>query len=355
MRDRIREWWEKRFFRIVAYMAFGLFFFMIFMVVTFPQHRVKQIASVQIEKALDNRYEVTISDMGFWRFTGVQMRGIQIKEREITGADGRPVDENAPMIVPITVSRISARLAPIRSLLNRGPTINYQVEVGPGSVIRGQVVQSGPNVDIGVRLNRLDLREATLLTNYIGMPLFGVLDGKVDLRIDTRTGAIAAGNIDLTGQQLTLPETTVTWSWIPVFTQLDLPTTSFGNLRARIRIEQQEGGQGVSRLTFDEFMTQGRDINTQAWGHVDMNPRRGNQFGLEMRMAVNDEYVTANDLGFLFNYPMIREGRDGEWYGFVFSGSPGSDNFFRGSTTAARGPQEGEAVAEPEVDDDGEE
>lgn len=357
MRDVLREWWEKKFFRIVAYLGFGLFAFVVFLLMTFPQHRVKQIAVVQIESALDNRYEVNITDMKFWRLTGIQMRGIRINQRK------RADDPDGGIPMTIQVDRISARFAPLRSILNRGPTVNFQLDVG-GGVINGHFIHQASAQNVQVRLNQLDLRESTMVAAYLGIPLFGVLDGTVDLEINPATGSLANGTVDLTGRQLTLGSTVIQSDLIPVFTEVELPTTSFGNLRALIHIEETER-RGMSRVVFEEFQTQGRDINTEIWGHIDLGGQgRPGSPRIQMRMQVNQEYVTENDLGFLFNMREFRTGKADNWYGFVFGGSFGNVNF-QGSSTAARGPdaegrvvpEDGEAAAEAAepADSDGEE
>ena len=347
MVDRLMEWWQKRFFRIMAYLAFGLFAFVGFLLITFPQHRVKEIISVQAESALDNRYEVTIGDMRFWRLSGVQMRGVRVRERQRANPAGA---EDGPMPMAMQVERVSARVAPIRSLLNRGLTIRYQVDIG-GGVIQGGFIQSGAEQRVTVRFDKLDLRQSTLVASLVGAPVFGVLDGRVELEIDGRQGIVTGGSVDIAGEQVTLSDTVIKSELIPVFTELELPMTNFGTIRVQLEIGDGEGR--ASRIEFKEFQTSGLSMQTQIWGHMDMIHGGGVRPRLEMRMQVSESYITENNLSFLFNAREFRTGQRGEWYGFVLSGASGNINF-QGSTTAAQGPGAAREAGEEEGGEEGE-
>ncbi len=348
-------WWERKFFRVAIYMAFGLFSFCLFFVWTFPDHRVKEIAANWIEVATDHRYEVSIEGIGFWRLTGAEVEGVQLSERVAPG-EYEPVgdsDEDSDSARPeragrttsARLERISVRLSPIRSLLNRGLAARYQIDVG-GSVIDGTFVHTGAEQRLDLSLNDVDLRQSTLLASLIGLPLFGVLDGDVELVFDSAAGQIIDGRVDITGEKLTLGSTVIESDQIPVFTELELPTTSFGNLELKLNVEDTEQG---ARINFERFRTRGLDLNTEVWGHIDIGPR-GGQPRLEMRLQVKEEYVTEHGLGLLFNMSEFRDGEYRDWYGFVLAGTFDNINF-QGSTTAAQGPDAG---GDSEDEDDSE-
>lgn len=338
MLDRLQQWWERRFFRVAAYMGFGFFAFVMFLLITFPEHRVRQIASNELEAALDFEYEVSIGELGFWRLTGASAENITLRER-LAGedTDGGDDEEGGPMPTMVQVERISGRLAPIRTLLGGGPALDFQVDVG-GSVVEGDFDMDGYNQQatqtLSLAMDELDLRQSTLLTSLTGQPIYGILDGDVEVVIDgARGGLITDGHVDITGQQLTLGSTVIEIDSVPLLTGLELPTTSFGNLELYLDFEENERG---SRLNFDTFKTQGRDIMTEAWGHMDITPR-GNQPRVEMRLQVSQEYVSEHGLSSLFSMGEFRQGEYGDWYGFVIAGRPGNINF-EGSRTAAQGP-----------------
>src|SRR5690554_1143118 len=350
MRERLSELWERPAIRVLAYVVFAVSLFGIFLVVTFPERRVRQIVTVQLEKALDHQYDVTIADLGLWRLTGAQLEGVQLKERvptsELIGSEGGIAQQ-------VYLERISARFAPIGSLLRRGATVNYQVDIG-GGVLSGSYTHGSQRRLVSVKSDELDLRQSTLLASLLGIPVFGQLDTDVELELHPTQPLLTGGEISLTGRQFTVGPTTLRTENLPV--ALDVPMTNFGNIVMRASVVTPEGG-GTPRLTIEELHTRGRDINTEFWGHVDLGAQFGNSRPrLEMRLQVNEEYVTANSLGVLFNMTEFRNGRHQDWYGFTLGGTF-ADIAFRGAATAARGPSEAapadDAEAEEAADDEG--
>lgn len=344
MRERLSELWERPSFRVLAYVVFAVAMFGLFLVLTFPERRVRQIVTVQLEKALGHQYEVSIAELGLWRLTGAQLEGVQLKERvpasELIGAEGGLAQQ-------IYVERISARFAPLGSLLRRGATVNYQVDIG-GGILSGSYTHGSERRLVSVHSDDVDLRESTLIASFLGIPVFGQLDTDVELELHPTRPLLTGGEIALTGRQFTVGPTVLRTESLPV--DLEVPMTNFGNIVVRAHVESPEGG-GTPRLVIDEFETRGRDINTEFWGHVDLGAQMGNSRPrLEMRLQVNEEYVTANSLGVVFNMTEFRNGRHQDWYGFTLGGTF-NDIAFRGAATAARGPSE---AAEPAADGEAE-
>lgn len=333
MRDRLRNWWDKRFFRVGAYVAFAFVSFLVFLLMTFPDHRVGEIAENQIEEVLDHRYDVDINEVGFWRLTGVEAGGVRLDERNLDGSGGDGIGGG----LTVQLEQVAARFSPLRSLINRGPTAAYRVDIG-GGVVDGTAAQVGSDQQVTVAMNNLDLQDSTLIDSLLGVRLLGSLDGDIELLVDPSTGLAKSGTVDLTGEQLTLGETVIRSEQIPFLTELDLPTTSFGNLNLQMTIEETDNG---SRVSFDRFDMRGRDIQMEVWGDIELTPGGGRP-DVEMRLQVNEQYVTEHDLGAVFNMNEFREGEyeadDGYWYGFALSGRL-DDIDFRGSNTAARGPE----------------
>ena len=353
MQELVREWWEKKFFRVVAYLGFGLLSFALFLFWTFPDHRIKEITANQAELLLDHEYEVSISDMGFWRLTGVQMKGVNLEERVEPGnpslADGEMPDQIGGGLT-VRLEQLAARFSPLRSLLNQGPAATFRADVG-GGVVRGQFVQSGNDQNIEFSFNNLDLQESTFLDSLLGVRLLGALDGDVELAIDASTGLVSGGRVELTGEQVTLGATTLEMDAIPFLTELDLPTTSFGNVDVVLDIEETEQG---ARVNFERFEIRGRDIQAEVWGDIELTPR-GGQPRVEMRLQLNQEYVSEHGLDRILTMSDFREGlyesAEGNWYGFVISGQFGDINF-SGSRTAAQGPDGGDEGEDAEQEDD---
>ncbi len=335
MLDLIEEWWEKKFFRVAVFLIFGLVCFQVFLIATFPEHRLAQIVENQIEASVDHEYTVSIGELGLWRLTGVRADQVQLRERSSAEDEGIPRT--------VRVERMAARFSLLRTILNRGPTVRYQVDVGGGTIDGSLSPGEDGTQRVRADFNGLDLRDSTLLASLVGWPIFGVIDGDIDLLVDLNTGMVQGGTIELDGEQLTLGSTVVSVDEFPV--DLELPTTSFGTIRASISAEG-EGSQTVFRV--DEWQTRGRDIQTEMWGDLRMS-QQGVQPDLKFRFQVNQEYVTEHDLGAVFNWTEFREGEYQDWYGFAITTRRGSTEV-EGSRSAAEGPGAGEEGAEGDDD-----
>ncbi|MBA2664193.1 MAG: type II secretion system protein GspN [Bradymonadaceae bacterium] len=363
----MEQWLEKPLVRNALYIAFALVTFMTFLVFTFPDHRVKQIVVVQLEKALDNKYDVKIVDIGLWRFTGVQLRGLTLTERVAPEAlapnDGAP--ESLPMSVQL--DRLGARFAPLSSVFNLGPTVSFQVDLG-GGYLYGSYHQNGKGRHVKVELDAIDLRKSTIVGSMLGVPMFGELDGELVLTLDPSRPVITAGHIALDGKQLTVGPATIHTEKFPPMTYFEIPQTNFGTLSARMQFgdgaeggldEQDEpgakkkkkktaasGGASASTLLINEFKTSGRDIRSEIWGDIALASNVAqSRPKLEMRMQFDEGFVTKNSLGPILNMNEFRNGKNNSWYGFVLWGTLGNLRF-KGAATAAQGPQAGELQAQ---------
>ncbi|MFW5968379.1 MAG: hypothetical protein ACOCV2_12715, partial [Persicimonas sp.] len=74
---------ERPIVRISAYVAFGFAVFLIALLATFPDDRLREIATVQIESQLGNEYQVDIGDLDLWWLTGVELEDVTITERVV--------------------------------------------------------------------------------------------------------------------------------------------------------------------------------------------------------------------------------------------------------------------------------
>lgn len=347
MRARLRDWWDRKFFRIAVYVGFGMLSFLFFLLMTFPAHRISEIAGNQIEAALDHRYDVTVADVGFWRLTGVRADGVQLDERIVDGDQG-PDQIGGGWNVHI--ERIGMRFSPLRSVLNRAPTVLFHVDTG-GGIIDGTLVNAGADQEINLSVNRLDLQQSTLIDSLLGVRVLGTLEGDLDMVIDGQAGIVKSGRIDMTGRQLTLGETVLdVEGMVPFLTQLQLPTTNFGNVDIGVDIEETERG---SRVSFQQFDIRGRDIQGEVWGDIELSPTGGRP-RVELRLALDENYVTEHELDRILTIGEIREAQHEGWYGFVISGRLEDPNF-QGSQTAAQGPQPADGEPEAEAGDDTEE
>ncbi|MGM0556437.1 MAG: type II secretion system protein GspN [Myxococcota bacterium] len=344
---------ERKIIRIPVYIAFGLASFLIAVAVTFPDERIKEIAVVQMESQLGNEYDVTIEDLDLWWLTGVALEGITISERgsasdesadeddEASEEQGDGEEAAAPESKPLRVEipQVAGKFAPLSSLFNLAPTVDFSVDLGGGDV-DGSYVHGSDKREIEVEIDEIDLKETKLISEFLGLPVFGQLDGDISIEMDAKRPVVTGGSIKLDGTQLTVGPGTITSKKFGAMGFVDVPQTSFGTLEADLNIRATKGGRDTE-LTFDTLSLKGRDIRGEVWGKIDLGRGlRGSRAKMEMRFQFNDQFIKKNTLQSVLNIKWLREGKSQDWYGFVLWGSLAKPNF-KGAPTAAKGPPEG--------------
>lgn len=340
--EAIQTLYEKRLVRYPLFALFGFFIFLLAFIVTFPGDQVKEIISVQVEQALDHKYRVTIGSLRPSLIPGLVLRDVTIEERAperpapIEGAD---VPEVEDMTFRLSLNRVSIRVAPLASIF--GPAVKFKADTGGGN-IRGMYRHSSPR-EVVIHLDDIDLRRTHAVSSLLGLPVFGTLVGKIDLRLDPRTGRLIGGDVALNGRQLTVGPANVRTDRFPPLTYLEIPQTNFGTLVMALDIDQEDAR---TRVKIDKFTIGGRDIRAESWGHLDLGAQRASSnANVNLRMQLDETFVRENNLTSMLSVNEVRSGKYREWYGFTVRGRMDRIQF-RGNPQAARGPQEETPPAE---------
>lgn len=330
---------EKRYVRYPVYMVFGLFVFIVSLVLAFPDDEVKDIITVQAEMALDNEYKVTIDDLDLWWLTGVQLEGVTIEERktEQEQADAAAgEDGEGPKLIPMkfTLPEVSARLSLIRSIF--GPTVEFSADVGGGE-ITGFFQQGGDSNRVVAEFDDLELGKTQAIAAIMGVPFFGTLSGDVDLELDPKRNLPASGSVLVDGSKLTFGPATVKTDKLPAMAFLEVPQTNLGNLDIDLVVDETNPKRPA--LVFETFEMNGRDMRGDVWGEVRLGTNMATSImDLKMRMQFDETFVKKNSLAPFLNVPEVRKGKNKEWFGFQISGRA-SNIQFRGRPASAAGPK----------------
>ncbi len=318
---------EKRLVRYPMYILFFLFVFAVAMAFSFPDTQIKEIATVQIQKAVGPKYKVTIDDVDPWRFSGMELIGLTIKERVDPKKEKQPGD---PLPMKAFFPSVGVRLAPIKSLLNLGIAAKAQIDIGGGDIdIYATKNLSGNLVEID--LDNVDLAKAGPLKSYLGLPFFGTLDGGGEILLNDK-GLPIDGEIKITGTKITVGPADVKVEKLPM-AFIEVPQSNFGGVNLIFNIKNLSATKSV--VEFTKVGISGRDIRGDIWGHVSVDSKY-NMANIKMRIQLDDTFVKKNKLTSVLNIAQFRKGKNKDWYGFTISGRLNKTKF-KGSPTAAKG------------------
>lgn len=334
---------EKPLVRYPVYLFTGFVIFALSMALTFPDDEIKEIISVQAEKQLDHKYRVYIGELDLWRLSGIALESVSIEERV---DETEEVNPDLPPELPtkIRLQSVRARFAPLASLLNLAPTVVFDADTG-GGIITGEFAYGQSESKLGVETQKLDLRQANLLTTLTGMPFFGEFDLETEFIFDSKFQPVD-GYVKARGQQITIGPATIQTDKFPPMSYFEIPQTNFGTILIDLDMAEPVNERASATLEFNRFESSGRDIRMEMWGNIGMAPKFGRaRPKLQMRLQLDDTFVKDNSLSPLLNVGEVRKGKGRDWYGFTLNGT--FDRIqFKGSAAASQGNKE--APTEPE-------
>jgi type II secretion system protein N len=327
---------EKSYVRYPVYVAFFFFVFVVSLVIAFPDDEVKDILTVQIERALDHKYKVTIEDVDLW-WIGLQLENVTIEERK---SDDEPEEEEleeGPELIEMkfTLPEVGARFSVLHSIVGLGVAAKVSADVGGGD-IDGVFVRGSDGNSLSLDLDTIDLRKTEAIAAFLGVPFFGELSGEVDLELDPKKNTPTAGSITIDGEKLTFGPATVQTDKLPAMAFIEVPQTNLGTLDIDLVVDDSNPKRPV--LAVETFKMEGRDMRGDVWGDIRMNPGSGNTvLDLKMRIQFDETFVKKNSLAPLLNVSEVRKGKNKQWYGFQISGRSANIQF-RGRPASAAGP-----------------
>lgn len=327
---------EKRYVRYPVYAAFGLFVFVVSLVFAFPDDEVKDILTVEAEKASDHKYKVTIDDLDLWWLTGAQLEDVTVEERKPEDAEEDEEIEEGPELIPMkfTLPEVSGRLALIRSIF--GPTFEFYADVGGGE-IEGYFQQGSDANRLVAEFDELELGKTQAIAAFLGVPFFGQLSGDIDLELDPKRNLPSAGSVSISGSKLTFGPATVKTDKLPAMAFLEVPQTNLGNLNIDLVVDDSNPRRPA--LVFERFEMNGRDMRGDVWGEIRLGSNMATSvLDLKMRLQLDETFVKENSLAPLLNVSEVRKGKNKEWFGFQISGRA-SNMQFRGRPDSAAGPK----------------
>lgn len=175
----------------IAYTLWGIIALVTCVYLTFPTGEVKDIVTAQLESILGPEYSVNIDDLSLSGLSGVDLEGIQIlptyglpPTQEEAGEETNG-NEGAPVIaLPTIIQSASANFSPFDYLFHRQWDGSFEIELDDAAIwgsFESDPEQLGGFV-LDINLNRIDLLRVGLLSNVLGVPVRGVLTGRVPLR-----------------------------------------------------------------------------------------------------------------------------------------------------------------------------
>src|SRR5690606_2644858 len=190
----------------------------LFVRLTFPYDTLKDRILTEFNTSQSERvlYIDSLSGSGLF---GVELVGVRLEEVPLDKASAEP-----PPAVSVDSLDLSVSL--LRYLFG-ALSVDFEADVGGGS-IEGEFFQDDARAQLAVVGDGVDISGLTLLSKSVGLPLGGVLSGKLELLLPERRAGKATGAFDVTIDGLTVGD-----GKAKVRNTLALPKISAGSFRLR--------------------------------------------------------------------------------------------------------------------------
>ncbi|MCS6901242.1 MAG: type II secretion system protein GspN [Myxococcales bacterium] len=269
--------------RTLPYVGYAFFYGFVFLLgcyLTFPYHKLKdrliaEFAAQQKGKLTTQKLE--IDDLEPYWFTGIRARGVRLS---ITNAPKITGETDPPTVLEWEELQIHY------SLLARffGKHKVSFLARAFGGQLEGTFWDSSTERHLDFEMSDITVGRVEPLRALLGLPMFGSMQGKVDLTFPDKRASKGEGSI-----KLTLVDLAVGDGKAKLKDTLALPKIQVGELTLEATVK--EGLVVISKLE-----AQGKDVDLAADGTIRLKDQPTESLtDLYLRFRINDSYRNRND------------------------------------------------------------
>lgn len=250
--------------------CFGLFFYW-----NFPYDHLRDYLMRRIAQAERTGHpslqglRVEVGKLEPYWFTGVELSDVHIQKLNRLGNQSK---------LDLQFDELSLRLS-VLSLIFGNKTISFDAEKDDGD-IEGKVSMDDESVYIDAESSELDLKQV-LPDGLWGLPLFGVLDGEIDLTV-AKVAEETEGHIEIAIEDLALGDGKA---------ELELMGSGFAIDHAKAGKLELSADVEKGVATIKRFTSKGRDMELAGRGTARLTiPFNSSSLDLLMRLKLTDNY-----------------------------------------------------------------
>ncbi len=275
MKERLQK--LVKYLPYVGYPLFYLVCLLVFAAATFPYDKLKEriVASYNAEqRETSSPRELQIDEMsGYW-LTGVRMKGVRLLSP--AAEPGKPPEK-------IQIDEAVVRYQMLPALIGNSD-VNFDVYAFGGEV-SGSYDVSGKDKTIDLTLDSVSLNEVEPITEAVGVPVQGHIDGTVRLKLPEGKLAKASGAIALEAGSVSVGDGKAKLKGALALPKIDVGTLTFN-------AEAKDGSVKITKLAAG-----GKDLELQGDGRITLRDSTNDSLcDAQVRFKINDAYRGKNDI-----------------------------------------------------------
>ncbi len=246
----------KKSVKILGYFGAGVFFFIFFLIWTFPTDVLKTRIINQIEDSIGGQYRIKVQSMSASLIFGFTFKNLEVVKRE----DGKDV-----LLLKSPKFRINPSLM---ALLRNTTKLSFSVELGKGEV-SGSYLDSSSENEVELDFDDLNLADLKFLSTLYSINLKGVINGTYQLDSNKKDPSKNRGKIDLTLANFSLD---------PIKFKMDPTAPESEMVIPQIKLSGAKNSRFVaefqkSDLAIKEFVFAGADVDLNLKGTLNITPK----------------------------------------------------------------------------------
>lgn len=271
--------------KAAGYGAFYWAALVLFAYITFPYERLKDrvIQEFNARQTGPDAMRLELDSIGPYWLSGVEASGIRLISPPKPATT--PVSSDAataPKSGVLSIDSAHARVG-ILPLLFGSVRLNFGADAFDGS-LSGQTSESDGTRRMEVEIEDIALNKATLLADIVGLPLAGMLGGKLEFALPEGKLAKADGIVNLKITGLSAGD-----GKAKIRDVLALPKVEAGDLTL-------EGEASSGQLKITNFSASGPDLELSSEGSIRLrDPMQSSLLSLTARFKFSDRYMGKND------------------------------------------------------------
>ncbi|MCE9624226.1 MAG: type II secretion system protein GspN [Deltaproteobacteria bacterium] len=272
-------------FRMVLYVAAGIFFFVFWLVWVFPTDALKSRILTEIENQTQGRYKFDVGSLDIGILGSITFNDLKVSEG---------VGDTEKTLLKTPKLKLSFSPLALGSLAKK-PDIDFYIKGSKGQ-LEGNYHQDGDEFDLTASFKQFPIADLGMISAKAKIDLTGSLDGDIDLRLNKADTNKNEGSIDLRLIDLTMASTRVALDPTAPDQAMEIPQIKLtGAKDSGIKGEVKKENLEISAIDL-----KGGDLDLNLSGRVVLQGAKASDYRLALQGGFSLTEALAKALPILF-------------------------------------------------------
>lgn len=246
----------KKSVKILGYFGAGIFFFVFFLLWTFPTDVLKTRIINQIEDSMGGQYRIKVQSMSAGLIFGFTFKNVEVVKRD----EGKDV-----LLLKSPKFRINPSFL---ALLRKTTKLSFSVDVGKGD-LSGTYLDSASENEMALDFDDLNLVDLKFLSALYKINLKGMINGSYQVDTHKKDPSKNTGKIDLTLSNFSLDPIKFKMDPTSPESEMQIPEIKLSAAKnSKLIAEFHKSDIAIKELSFN-----GADVDLNLKGTINTAPR----------------------------------------------------------------------------------